>query len=138
MLTGDEIGYLRDMDIKCYEWVWDDTTWVKESDRSIIRMWITENLPRGFTVYRFMNFSIHIQKLGVHPSWRRRGIASELLGDIESAAKRTGVKRIYTILHEENNLGREWLSKRGFIADKVHKEMYPDSRDGYSFSREVK
>jgi len=38
---------------------------------------------------------IYIKRLAVHPEWRRRGIACELLGYIDTEARRLGIRRVH-------------------------------------------
>ena len=76
---------------------------------------------------------VHIPKLAVHPSWRKRGIGSALLSSTEAIAKLQNVKMLVTFVHEENSSGINWLCKRGFTGHNVHAGRSPDGRDSYSF-----
>jgi len=148
------VHYLKDIDIKTNEWPWTDEYWENEAKKNIIKTWLEKDddgkgakTPRGFVAYRFVSLRtligkgqetiIHILKLAVHPSWRNRGIGIKLLESVEVAAKLQNVNSLAIILHEEYVESREWLVNRDFKAVKLHKSVFPDGRDGYSFFKEV-
>jgi len=140
---------IKNIDIKSHEWPWCDDRWAEELPRNITKVWLDPEVPRGFSCYRFMGFKeliseldgniIHISRLGVHPSFRGKGIGSSLLENIVITGRIQKVKALVIFIHEENDLGIDWISdpKRGFKAHRVHKEAYPDGRDGYSFTRSL-
>ncbi len=141
------IDHIKNIDIKSDEWPWSDEQWINELPKYITKVWMDPDVPRGFMVYRFVNLRdlvkglegsvIYIPKLAVHPSWRNRGIGSELLLNIEAMAKLQDVKMLTLFIHEENSLGINWLRKQGFKACKVHSGLSPDGRDSYSFTKVI-
>lgn len=143
------LNFLKDIDIKSYEYPWDDVEWKTELEVSVLKIW-TDGKPRGFTAYRFMSVGsvlgteeeikgvvIHILKLAIHPEWRNKGIGTELLKNIEAAAKHQEVDFLVKILHEENKDGRDWLLKKDFVGFSVLKNIFPQARDGFSFIKRV-
>ena len=149
-------SYLEDIDIKSHEWPWTHDYWANEVKKNIVKMWIDgeegEQVPQGFVAYRFVNVKdlietgewqgeetvIHILKLVVRPNWRNKGIGTRLLEDVEAAAKLQNVGTLAVILYEENDYGRMWLMNHGFASCILHKKLYPDGRDGYTFFKVVK
>lgn len=140
------LPYLKDIDIKTFAWPYSDEFWEEEIKTCILRVWLDGKVPRGFVVFRFTTefhgekFDkpvLHIRKLVVHPSWREKGIGLKLLENLEATAKMQGTKLIVIRVHEENESGRNWLVKRGFKAKGLHREVYLDGRDGYSFHKVI-
>jgi len=150
--------WLKDIDIKSCEWPWCEDYWKDDVKKNIIKMWMggepTKRLPLGFVAYRFVNIKdliekdlgenlkekgtvVHVSKLAVHPKYRNQGIGTKLLENAEAAVKLQDAKLLVMILHEEDDEGRGWLIRRGFVAQTLHKEMFPDGRDGYSFAKEL-
>lgn len=152
MITGPGtflLHYLKNIDIKSYEFPWDDEYWNSEAEKSILKLWMKDGKPYGFTAYRFVNVKnilksgdiegtiVHILKLAVHPDWRNKGIGAALLRNIEEAARLQKVVILVIILHEENSEGRDWIIKRGFKGNSLHLELFPDGRDGYGFLKRL-
>lgn len=143
------LKWIKAIDIKSYEWPWDDDQWVSELPKNIIKMWMDPETPRGFMIYRFMDIRdlipklegsvVHISKLAVHPNFRNQGIGAALLADLVTTAKLQKVTRLVVFLHEENEIGIRWTTndRRGFKAHGVHRELFPDKRDGYGFIKEL-
>ena len=143
------VSHLKDIDIKSYEFPWCDDYWKNEAEKSTLKLCMRSGIPRGFIAYRFVNVKdimesedmegtvIHILKLAVHPSWRNKGIGTELLKYIERAAKLQKVIILVMILHEENSEGRNWILKQGFIGYSLHTELFSDARDGYGFIKRI-
>lgn len=142
------IDHIKNIDIKSDEWPWSDEQWIAELPKCITKIWMDPDVPRGFMVYRFVNLrdlvkdldgaAIHISKLAVHPGWRRHGIGSDLLVNLEASAKVRKVKALTLFIHEENSLGINWVCKQGFKAHGVHPDLFPDNRDSYSFMKVLK
>lgn len=136
---------IKNIDIKSHEWPWCDERWAAELPKNITKMWMDPEVPRGFSCFRFMSLKdliselngniIHVSKLAVHPGFRNKGVGSQLMNDLEAIGRIQRVKSLVIFIHEENDLGIEWISKRGFKAHRVHSGIYPDGRDGYSFMK---
>ncbi len=150
MITGLNtfwIDHVKNIDIKSNEWPWSDEDWIDKIPKCITKVWMDPDVPRGFMMYRFVNLrdlveglsgsAVLISKLAVHPSWRNRGIGSELLLNLETAAKLQNVGYLILFVHEENVLGINWLRKQGFKAHRIHPGLSPDGRDSYSFMKEL-
>lgn len=86
----------------------------RQKDRFVIKTANINNSPVGFCV--FEHFSGDISLIAVHPQFRRKGIATLLLGNVLADFKISGLKLINTdnqfpsISHWANSIG---LTKRG-------------------------
>lgn len=133
------IRYLKDLDIKCYDWPWCDEGW-EDIDKFIIKMWLenSESIPKAYSIFRIVSESIVISKLAVHPEYRGEGIGTLLLDDIESTARRHQLVNLKTMLWEYNDLGIAWSGRKGFRATGIRRALFPDGTDGYRFVKELR
>lgn len=69
-----------------------------------------------------------IWHLAVHPDYRRRGIASLLLSESESEAKKAGLNRFEAWTRDDDWVNRWYLSK-GFKLTDSYLHVYADSKD---------
>lgn len=62
---------------------------------------------------------VYLSNLAVHPSYRRRGIASSLLAECEKTASQWGFQDIYLHVLENNHTARQLYFKLGYRVHKV-------------------
>lgn len=68
----------------------------------------------GFIVYRTTLDEAEIITLGVAPSARRGGIAAAMLGIMENELKKSGVKKIFLEVAQNNTAARALYSGAGY------------------------
>ena len=88
-----------------------------------------KNKVVGFMVYELDSTVIHIEKLAVHPEFRRKGVGSQIIAKL--LAKLGGKRKaIDLVVHERNVNLQLFLKSNGFKAvDIIH--GYFDKEDGY-------
>jgi ribosomal protein S18 acetylase RimI-like enzyme len=59
----------------------------------------------------------------VHPSWRRRGVGTALLGGVCEAAKRLGRENILVICEEAGHVGLDWMRAIGATLESTERRM---------------
>ena len=55
-----------------------------------------------------------IHHLCVHPSYRRRGIASQLVNEAEEALKREGISKIFGLVFKDNDTANSFWEREGY------------------------
>ena len=55
-----------------------------------------------------------IHHLCVHPSYRRQGIASQLVHEAEEALKREGISKIFGLVFKDNDTANSFWEKEGY------------------------
>lgn len=55
-----------------------------------------------------------IHHLCVHPSYRRQGIASQLVNEAEEALKREGISKIFGLVFKDNDTANSFWEKEGY------------------------
>lgn len=124
------IGQLQLIDIKSYECPWFDEAW-KTVDSYQWGLFTDYSIVYGFYCYCPDDERVFLSKLAVRPKNRGQGIGSKLM---ESLIIETTGKKLITILHEENKyLG--WAKLWGWRCTGVHRELFPDGRDGLIMER---
>jgi ribosomal protein S18 acetylase RimI-like enzyme len=129
---------LKDIDVKSYEYPWLD-------EWNSLSKYIINGLIRpdgeDFRVVGFYavkpGVTCVIHKLAVRSSFRKQGIGTELLKDIEERCVGWKLNCMEAVLHEENALGINWAVSHGFEAAEIKPELYPDGRDGILLRKEL-
>ena len=55
-----------------------------------------------------------IHHLCVHPSYRRQGIASQLVNEAEEALKREGISKIFGLVFKDNDTANSFWEREGY------------------------
>lgn len=89
----------------------------------------------GYLIYMENSYEIEILRIGVVANFRRKGIASQLLGFLEALKKD---REILLEVKSENSSAIELYKKKGFINFAVRKRYYPDGNDAILMKKESK
>lgn len=90
-------------------WTADDFADLKKSGCDIIAS------QNGFIVYRAVADEAEIITIGVAPDARRSGIAAAMLGIVEHELKKSGVKKIFLEVAENNKPARALYTANGYM-----------------------
>lgn len=101
-------------------WSVDDFADLKKSGCEIIAS------QNGFIVWRSVLDEAEIITIGVAPDARRGGIAAAMLGIMENELKKSGVKKIFLEVAENNIAARTLYSKNGYIETGRRAKYYDD------------
>ena len=77
-------------------------------------MVVFEGTPAGFLLARVAADECEILSLGVHPSFRRRGLARRLLGETLARAALAGGRSVFLEVGEDNDGARQLYLSEGF------------------------
>ena len=95
-----------------------------------------DEVPVGFFIAMLEEGDLYLANLAVAPAWRRRGVASFALGELDGLAKRLGYSSLLLDVKEEN-LGAQLLyRKHGFRAFEVKRRHYGE-QDAYRMRKEL-
>ena len=148
----EDINYLIDVEIKCYEDVKGLDWWreiLKNSDHYSVAAAV-HKVPVGFIVWQKAAYSgdgtdefvAEIERIAVKPAFRRRGAGSLLLRDATVAAHTVGLHKLMLIVPESlcfpghPNDVSEWLLHRNFRATGIlgqHFDSYGTKEDAFVF-----
>ncbi|MBE3577159.1 MAG: ribosomal protein S18-alanine N-acetyltransferase [Limnochordales bacterium] len=71
----------------------------------------------------------HITNVAVHPHWRNRGIATQLLGALEEIARANGVRRMTLEVRKSNVVAHTLYEKLGFRDAGIRRAYYRDNNE---------
>lgn len=80
---------------------------------------------------------MHVISLCVHPEYRRRGIAGDLLGSAVYWGRHMEASSVVLEVRQENSPAIEFYSSRGFIAVKILPEFYGKGINGVFMEKPV-
>lgn len=148
-VTGADINYVRDIDLKSYLYPWDSDIWRKLANDKACYI-VTSSLdftPTGFIVWRTDDDTCQILRLGVKPCARNSGSGSALLSHAEDWAIAHHLASIFMVVPEINCFPGHpddvsvWLRNRHYKATLPVIEdvavMYGKHVDGYKFVKEL-
>ena len=148
-VTGADINYVRDIDLKSYTYPWDSEMWRKLANDKSCYIVISSLgfTPTGFIVWKVEEDACQVLRLGVKPHARNLGSGSALITHVEDWAIDHHLTNIYTLVPEINCFPGHpddvsaWLLHRGFKATLPIIEdlafLYGNLVDGYKFVKEL-
>lgn len=77
----------------------------------------------------------HIVSLAILPTWRKKGIASQLVEELYQIFKRYGKKRVKLEVRISNKAAIALYEKLGFVKQKIVKNYYQDGEDAVMMKR---
>jgi [ribosomal protein S18]-alanine N-acetyltransferase len=89
----------------------------------------------GFCLAAWQDEIGYIVTMDVLPSYRRLGMASALLRDVEQKLQDNDVQAIWLETATENDPAIAFWQKNGFRKIRVRKRYYPGRRDAYSMTK---
>ena len=74
----------------------------------------------------------HVRRMRVHPDYRRKGYAQQILKQLEKEAKRNGLKELRLRTSKQQEMAQSFYDKNGFKKMRAEKEFYTEG-EGKSF-----
>ncbi len=99
----------------------------------------SENLT-AFLIFRIIGRETEIIDIGVHPQFRKQGIAAKLLKRLENEAKSKNSREIQLEVREDNFPAINLYRKLGFIKVGIRKNYYQTNgmeKDGILMSKMI-
>jgi GNAT superfamily N-acetyltransferase len=126
-MRPDELSYVQNMDLKCFDYTWEPDEWEIAVEAYEVKVAHHYNTPVAFAVFAIFEQRYgkvtHFFKLGVKPNFRKRGISRLLVNEVIRCSNEVGAKYIEAVIPESicdpaNPLCiSPWLSKVGFKAE---------------------
>ena len=124
---------LANLHAKCFPnkpWSATDFADLKKSGCEIIAS------QNGFIVWRAVADEAELITIGVDPDARRTGIAAAMLGIMEGVFKKTGIKKIFLEVAENNHPARQLYKNNGYNEIGVRPKYY-DGIDAIMMKKEL-
>lgn len=148
---GRDVNYLKDIDLKSYQYPWGIEEWRQLQSNEGMRAFVATQLvePVGFAILldKPEKQELEILKLGVKSGSREQGAGTQLLCFAEEAALDDGLRKMSLVVPEIKCLPghpddvSQWLLRHGYRAEvpilKEHFRMYGQWVDGFRFAKQV-
>lgn len=142
--TGEDVHYLLDIDVKCFDYPWSAEHWRVVGSTVNIAVATYYGTPIGMVVFAGAESEkgvpfVTMVKLAVKESFRNRGIGETLLLTVVEFGRKIESTGVRAVVPESSN-AIDWLIKMGFKASGVDREcfdLYGIKEDGYMFQREL-
>ncbi|MBU7024280.1 MAG: ribosomal protein S18-alanine N-acetyltransferase, partial [Theionarchaea archaeon] len=80
----------------------------------------------------------HIVSLAIHPAWRNKGVATQLVEEICRILKEKGKKRVKLEVRVSNKAGLNLYKKIGFEKQKIVQDYYENGEDAVLMKRRLR
>lgn len=92
----------------------------------------------GFAIMEFLDADAHLNLLAVHPGYRRRGVATQLIEWLESSARTAGTFLIRLELRAGNDGARKFYAKLGYRETGIRRGYYLGREDAICMARDLR
>ena len=93
------------MDFLCFISPWNEKDYREMQNQPSFNNWLlknTDDCALGMLAFQSIPPELEILRLGVHPNWRKQGLAEFLLTHLEIYAKTEKIAAIWLEVHEDN------------------------------------
>tara|TARA_B100000676_G_C18006943_1_gene804325 strand:+ start:774 stop:1253 length:480 start_codon:yes stop_codon:yes gene_type:complete len=108
---------LTELDFQCFDSTWSEKDYFEMKKNPFFYGWIL-GIPGKYNVgilaFNIIYQELEILRLGVHPFWRKKGIAKLMLNRLDLLARNKKVISIFLEVHFANNPALSLYSKSGF------------------------
>ncbi len=92
----------------------------------------------GYLILYYVLEDGEIARIAVDDAYRRQGVASKMLWELECLCEDNGVNKLLLDVRESNVCACRFYEKQGFVRDGVRKNYYSDpAEDGILMSCEI-
>ena len=108
---------LSEMDIKCFISSWTERDYIEMQKISFFNSWLLETSERysiGMVAFNNIYQEMEILRLGIHPEWRKKGLAELMLDRLELFSRKKNVISIFLEVHIANKPAISLYRKKGF------------------------
>lgn len=92
----------------------------------------------GFCIGAHRGLEGYIVTMDVLEPYRRRGIATTLLSEMEALLARKGVRRISLETATDNEAGVAFWKRHGYRTRRIRKGYYPGGRDAFAMTKTIR
>ena len=96
---------IMEMDFLCFTSPWNEKDYREMQKQPSFNNWLLKNLDvcaLGMLVFQSIPPELEILRLGVHPDWRKQGLAGFMMTHLETHAKSDKIESIWLEVHEDN------------------------------------
>ncbi len=100
--------------------------WSEDNFRNILNLPTTFGIgdEKGFILYSDLGDDLEILTIAVHPDYRRKGIATNLIKELQNFAQKNQKGKIFLEVNVKNTPAVQLYLKNGFIQSGIRKNYY--------------
>ena len=106
-----------EIDFLCFTSPWNEKDYREMQKQPSFNNWLLKNpvvCALGMLVFQSIPPELEILRLGVHPNWRKHGLAGFMLTHLEIHAKSDKIESIWLEVHEDNKSAISLYSKLAY------------------------
>ena len=130
------------MDFLCFTSPWNEKDYREMQKQPSFNNWLLKNpciCALGMLVFQSIPPELQILRLGIHPNWRKLGLAGFMLTHLEIHAKSDNIESIWLEVHEDNKSAISLYSKLGYKEISSRKNYFRNpSGDALLFKKLLK
>ena len=96
---------IMEMDFRCFTSPWNEQDYIEMQKQPSFNNWLLETpdaLAVGMLAFQSVPPELEILRLGVHPDWRKLGLAEFMLEQLEILAKSDRIESLWLEVHRAN------------------------------------
>ena len=123
-MTTEDAKALAELDILCFAVPWSEKSFFEEANNHLARYFVAKDDDKiiGYGGIWLVSGEGNITNIAVHPEYRKKGIASEILEELIKSAE--GCEQIFLEVRESNVAAISLYEKHGFKNCGVRKNFY--------------
>lgn len=131
-----DLDQLVEIEKLSFAFPWSRQMLLEEFERefSVIEVMHTENNSGGDIIVAFINYwvileEVHVLNVAVHPGWRRRGLAKQLMEHLIQKSRAQQAQIITLEVRRSNDAAIALYSSLGFHTIGIRKQYYENRED---------
>ena len=130
-LGVESIHELIDLEKLCFSYHWTREQFILGLGKGAFRILGVRHKDRlaGYIAFSLIEDEMEIMNLGVHPDFRRLGIAASLLDRAFEICKKKGIAKSFLDVKRSNIAALTLYEKYGYKQIGVRKKYYPDTKE---------
>lgn len=139
-MRREDIADVAELERKIFTDAWSEKAIQETLDQkqTMILLAYEDKRLIGYLILYFVLEDGEIARIAVEDAYRRQGVASKMLWELECLCEDNGVNKLLLDVRESNVCACRFYEKQGFVRDGVRKNYYSDpAEDGILMSCEL-
>lgn len=139
-MRRDDVADVAELERKIFTDAWSEKAILEtlEQKQTMILLAYEDRRLIGYLIFYFVLEEGEIARIAVEDVYRRQGVATKMLTELECLCEDNGVNKLLLDVRESNETACRFYEKQGFVRDGIRKNYYSDPvEDGILMSCEL-
>ena len=139
-MRREDVADVAELERKIFTDTWSEQAILETLDQkqTMILLAYEDKKLIGYLILYYVLEDGEIARIAVDDAYRRQGVASKILWELECLCEDNGVSKLLLDVRESNICARRFYEKHGFVQDGLRKDYYSDPvEDGILMSCEL-